>query len=70
MLLCRDCKPTTGAFPALESRFCSRHTLTVGWRFGIHVKRFRVAFETDLAYDTEHWKSVATATALNVGHSF
>ncbi len=43
---------------------------TVGWRFGLHIKRFRVAIETDLAYDTEHWNSVATATALNVGFSF
>ncbi len=38
--------------------------------FGLHIKRFRVAIETDLAYDTEHWNSVATATALNVGFSF
>lgn len=43
---------------------------TVGPRLGIHIKRFRVAIETDLAFDTEHWDSVATATALNVGYSF
>ena len=43
---------------------------TVGPRLGIHIKRFRVAIETDLAFDTEHWDSIATATALNVGYSF
>lgn len=43
---------------------------TVGPRFGLQIKRFRVAIETDLAFDTEHWNSVATATALNVGYSF
>ena len=43
---------------------------TVGPRLGIHIKRFRVAIGTDLAFDTEHWDSIATATALNVGYSF
>ena len=43
---------------------------TVGPRFGLHIKRFRVAIETDLAFDMEHWDSIATATALNVGYSF
>lgn len=43
---------------------------TVGPRLGIHIKRFRVAIGTDLAFDTEHWDSIATATALNVGCSF
>lgn len=44
--------------------------VTVGPRFGLHIKRFRVAIETDLAFDMEHWDSIATATALNVGYSF
>lgn len=43
---------------------------TIGPRLGIHIKRFRVAIGTDLAFDTEHWDSIATATALNVGYSF
>lgn len=43
---------------------------TVGPRLGIHIQRFRVAIGTDLAFDTEHWDSIATATALNVGYSF
>ena len=43
---------------------------TVGPRLGLHIKRFRVAIETDLAFDMEHWDSIATATALNVGYSF
>lgn len=43
---------------------------TVGPRLGIHIKRFRVAIGTDLAFDTEHWDSIATATSLNVGYSF